>query len=388
MVPLYLDGNASTRLDGDVLAAMLPYLTEQYGNPSSKHGAGMRAGAAVLAARRQVQNLVGARADSEIVFTSGGTEADNMAILTALDNAAGRDEIVTTPVEHHAVLALLEHLEKTRGIVVRRVEVDSLGRIDLESWRSLMGPRTALACTMWANNETGNLHPVADLARIAHDAGALFFTDAVQAAGRVPIDVVAAGIDLLALSAHKFHGPKGAGALYVRYGLKAHQLLRGGRQERGRRAGTENVPAIVGLGDAAERAAERLESDSSRQRELRDRLQAGLRERLPGMTVLGDPDHRLANTLCVAFEGLESDDLVTLLAREGLWVSAGSACASGSMEPSHVLRAMKVPFDLARGAVRFSLTRETTPAEIDRALEVVPEVVDRLLSALQHRHVA
>lgn len=388
MVPLYLDGNASTRLDGDVLAAMLPYLTEQYGNPSSKHGAGMRAGAAVLAARRQVQHLVGARAESEIVFASGGTEADNMAILTALDNAPGRDEIVTTPVEHHAVLALLEHLEKTRGIVVRRVEVDSHGRIDLESWRSLLGPRTALACAMWANNETGNIHPVADLARMARDAGALFFTDAVQAAGRVPIDVVAMGIDLLSLSGHKFHGPKGSGALYVRYGLKAHQLLRGGRQERGRRAGTENVPALVGLGEAAERAASRLSADAAHQRELRDRLQQGLLARIPDMAVLGDPTHRLANTLCVALEGLESDDIVTLLGREGLWVSAGSACASGSMEPSHVLRAMKVPFDLARGAVRLSLTRETTPAEIEHALEIVPDVVTRLRAAQLHRHVA
>lgn len=388
MVPLYLDGNASTRLDGDVLAAMLPYLTEQYGNPSSKHGAGMRAGAAVLAARRQVQHLVGARAESEIVFASGGTEADNMAILTALDNAPGRDEIVTTPVEHHAVLALLEHLEKTRGIVVRRVEVDSHGRIDLESWRSLLGPRTALACAMWANNETGNIHPVADLARMAREAGALFFTDAVQAAGRVPIDVVAMGIDLLSLSGHKFHGPKGSGALYVRFGLKAHQLLRGGRQERGRRAGTENVPALVGLGEAAERAASRLPADAAHQRELRDRLQRGLLARIPDMAVLGDPTHRLANTLCVALEGLESDDIVTLLGREGLWISAGSACASGSMEPSHVLRAMKVPFDLARGAVRLSLTRETTPAEIERALEIIPDVVTRLRAAQLHRHVA
>lgn len=388
MAPLYLDGNASTRLDGDVLAAMLPYLTEQYGNPSSKHGAGMRAGAAILAARRQVQNLVGARADSEIVFTSGGTEADNMAILTALDNAPGRDEIVTTPVEHHAVLALLDHLEKTRGVVVKRVEVDSQGRIDPESWRTALGPRTALACAMWANNETGNIHPVADLARMAHDAGALFFTDAVQAAGRVPIDVVSMGIDLLSLSAHKFHGPKGAGALYVRYGLKAHQLLRGGRQERGRRAGTENVPALVGLGEAAERAASRLSADSARQRDLRDQLQRGLVSRIPDMAVLGDPSSRLANTLCVAFEGLESDDIMTLLGREGLWVSAGSACASGSMEPSHVLRAMKVPFDLARGAVRLSLTRETTTAEIERTLEIVPDVVSRLRTAQIHRHVA
>lgn len=388
MDPVYLDGNASTRVDERVLAAMIPMYRESFGNPSSKHGAGMRAGAAIHAARRQVQNLVGARADSEIVFTSGGTEADNMAILTALENAGDRDEIVTTAVEHHAVLALLDHLEHARGLVVRRIGVDSHGRIDLEAWRQALGPRTALACAMWANNETGNIHPVATLARMAHDAGALFFTDAVQAAGRVPIDVIEAGVDLLSLSAHKFHGPKGAGALYVKYGLKAHPLLRGGRQERGRRAGTENVPAIVGLGEACELAASRMSSEALRQGILRDRLQDGILSRVEGAVLLGDRGSRLSNTCCIAFDGLESDDIVTIAARDGLWVSAGSACASGSMEPSHVLRAMRVPFDLARGAIRFSLTCDTTQAEVERALEIVPAVVARLRSDRIQRHVA
>lgn len=380
MRPVYLDNNATTRMDHRVLAAMLPLLSEACGNPSSKHAAGMAAAAAVHGARRQVQRLIGAGSDSEIVFVSGGTEADNMAILTGLENRPGRDEIVVGAVEHPAVLALCDHLERSRGLTVRRVGVDAKGRLDLEEYASLLGPRTALVCVMWANNETGNVHPIARLSELAHAQGALFFTDAVQAAGRVHIDVDSYGVDLLSLSAHKFHGPKGVGALYVRKGLKVVPLIRGGRQERARRAGTENVPGIVGMGEAASLAVSRLMHDAAAMELLRDRLEESLRRDVPGCRVLGDPDAHLPNTLCVAFEDIESDDLLTLLDREGVQVSSGSACSSGSLEPSHVLRAMRVPFECLRGAIRFSLCRETSVLDVDRALEVLVPAVHRLAS--------
>lgn len=385
---VYLDNNASTRVDPAALEAMLPWFSGNWGNASSKHGWGMDAAAAIQKARRQVRRLVGAEMDSEIVFTSGGTESDNLAILSALDNRPDRDEIVVTEVEHPAVLALCDHLERTRGVVVRRVGVDSMGRLDLRAFRDALGPRTALACAMWANNETGNVHPVRVLAEMARSEGALFFADAVQAAGRVDIDVGSCYVDFLSVSSHKFHGPKGAGALYVHQGLRVHSLLRGGRQERGRRAGTENVPAIVGMGEAAELASVRMQRDGRIQESLRDRLRDGLMVAVPGCRELGDPENRLPNTLCMAFEDLEGDDLVTMLSREGVHVASGSACASGSSEPSHVLRAMKVPFGLIRGALRFSLSRETTPEEIDTVIRVLPGVVAKLHGPAAHRHVA
>ena len=378
MDPIYLDNNATTRVDPRVLEAMLPMFTEHYGNPSSKHGIGMRAAAAVQAARGQVQRLVGAEHDSEIVFTSGGTESDNLAILSCLDAQEGRDEIVVSAVEHPAVLSLCDHLARTRGITVHRIGVDGFGRFDLEGYRRVLGPRTALVSVQWANNETGTLFPIKVLAYLAHSCGALFHCDAVQAVGKVPVQVVAKGIDLLSFSAHKFHGPKGIGALYVRKGLKLHPQLRGGRQERGRRPGTENVPGIVGFGKAAELAQRLVLGEGARLSLQRDRLEHGILEAVPSSYSLGDAENRLPNTSNIAFENLESDEIITLLGLRGIHVSAGSACAAGTMEPSHVLRAMRVPFQLARGAIRFSLSRETSGGEIDHVLEILPAVVAQL----------
>ena len=253
--PVYLDNNATTRVDPQVVAAMLPFFSEQFGNASSLHSFGSPVADAVKIARRQVQELVGAAFDHEIVFTSGGTESDNAAILSALETQTGRNEVVTSMVEHPAVLALCEFLEKRRGVKVHRLPVDYRGRLDLEAYRQALSPRTAIVSLMWANNETGTLFPVVELAAMAHEAGALFHTDAVQAAGKIAMNLKDTAIDMASLSAHKLHGPKGIGALYVRKGVRLAPLVRGGRQERGRRAGTENAPAIVGFGKAAELAA-------------------------------------------------------------------------------------------------------------------------------------
>ena len=271
MRPIYLDNNATTRADPAVVAAMLPYFSEQFGNASSAHAFGSEVAGALKQARKSLQALLGAAFDHEIVFTSGGTESDNTAILSALDTQDGRDEIVTTAVEHPAILSLVEHLAASRGIKVHFVGVDALGRLDLDAYRSALGPRTAIASVMSANNETGTLFPVGQLAAMAHDAGALFHTDAVQAVGKIPIDLKATEIDMLSLSGHKLHGPKGIGALYVKKGVKFKPLIHGGHQERKRRGGTENVPAIIGMGKAAELALAHLEEELTRVKELRDR---------------------------------------------------------------------------------------------------------------------
>jgi cysteine desulfurase len=375
---VYLDNNATTRVAPEVVEAMLPYFTEHYGNASSAHEYGVSAGGAVKAARRCVQRLLGAEFDHEIVFTSGGTEADNTAILSALAGQQGRDEVVTTAVEHPAILALCRHLQDTGRAKVHLVPVDGRGRLDVVAFRAALGPRTAVASAMWANNETGTIFPVQELAAAAHEAGALFHTDAVQAAGKVAIDVREVAVDLLSLSAHKFHGPKGVGALYVRRGVKLAPLLRGGKQERARRAGTENVPGVVGLGKAAELAKDGLAEHEGRIGGLRDLLEHGLLEAAPGSAVTGDPEHRLANTTNVVFEYLESEAILTHLGRLRIAASSGSACASGSVEPSHVLRAMKIPHTAIHGSIRFSLSRYTSEADIARVLDVLPGVLARL----------
>jgi cysteine desulfurase len=375
--PIYLDNNATTRADPAVVAAMLPYFSEQFGNASSAHAFGSEVAGAVKQARKSLQALLGAAFDHEIVFTSGGTESDNTAILSALDTQEDRDEIVTTAVEHPAILSLVEYLAASRGIKVHFVGVDAQGRLDMDAYRSALGPRTAIASVMSANNETGTLFPVGQLARMAHDAGALFHTDAVQAVGKIPLDLKTTGIDMLSLSGHKLHGPKGIGALYLRKGTKFNPIIRGGPQERRRRGGTENVPGIVGLGKAAELALAHMEDEQTRVSALRDRLERGILQ-IGGCFVLGDPENRLPNTSNIAFEHLEGEAIIHHLNRAGVAASLGSACASGLMEPSHVLRAMNVPMTALRGAIRFSLSRDNTIDDVVCVLNLLPEIIAKL----------
>ncbi len=374
MTGVYLDNNATTRVAPQVLARMLPFFSEEFGNPSSLHRFGTAPALAVAEARRAVQALVGAVDPSEIIFTSGGTEANAMAIHAGLAADPARREIVTSAVEHPAILALCARLVQ-EGVTVHLIPVDRFGRLDLDAYRAAVGPQTALVSLMWANNETGTVFPVEGLAEIARAAGALFHTDAVQAAGKLPISLRGTDIDMLSLSAHKLHGPKGIGALYVRKGVPFQPLLRGGKQERGRRAGTENTPGIVGFGAAAELA---LRADRSGMAALRDELERGILARVPKCAALGDLLDRLPNTSCVAFDFIEGEAILMMLDRAGIAVSSGAACASGAIEPSHVMRAMKVPFTAAHGAIRFSLSRETTAAEIRQVLEVLPPIVEQL----------
>ncbi|HEY8214494.1 MAG TPA: cysteine desulfurase NifS [Methylocystis sp.] len=375
---VYLDNNATTRTDPEVVAKMLPFFSQEFGNASSSHGFGVEVSGAVREARRSVQKLLGAAHDHEIVFTSGGTESDNAAIMAGLAAHEGRDEIVTTAVEHPAILSLVEHLQKTRGVAVHLIGVDARGRIDLDAYRAALGPKTAIVSAMWANNETGTLFPVHELSRLAHEAGALFHTDAVQAVGKIPMDLQATQIDFLSLSAHKLHGPKGIGALYVRKGTKFNAFIRGGHQERTRRGGTENTPGIVGLGAAAELAGLRLQEDAAHIAALRDRLERGVTQRISGCRISGDVDNRLVNTSNIAFCDVEGEAVLTHLDRAGIAASTGSACTAGSTEPSHVLRAMRVPEEALLGAIRFSFSRENTVEEVDDVLETLPGIVAKL----------
>jgi cysteine desulfurase len=378
MRPVYLDNNATTRVDSEVVSAMLPYFTEHFGNASSMHAFGAEVGGAVKAARQRVQQLLGAEHDHEVVFTSGGTESDNAAILSALETQVGRNEIVTSSVEHPAILSLAKHLADTRGVKVHHIPVDSRGRLDLEAYRKALSSKTALATIMWANNETGTIFPVEKLAQLAHEVGALFHSDAVQAVGKIPIDLKTTPIDMLSLSGHKLHAPKGVGALYVRRGVRFRPLLRGGHQERGRRAGTENAPAIIALGRAAELALVSLHDEQTRVRALRDRLEAGLTASIERSIVAGDVDNRLPNTTNIAFEFIEGEAILLLLNRAGIAASSGSACTSGSLEPSHVLRAMNIPYTAAHGAIRFSFSRDNTEDDVDAVLEAMPPLIAKL----------
>jgi len=377
MGPIYLDNNATTQCDPQVVEAMLPFFTEQFGNPSSMHSFGNKVGLAVKKARAQVQALIGAEHDSEVIFTSCGTESDSTAILSALRAQPERKEIITSTVEHPAILTLAEHLEK-EGYTVHRVKVDSRGRIDLDEYRSKLSPQVAVASFMWANNETGTIFPVEEMAELAHEAGVMFHTDAVQAVGKVPIDLKQSKIDMLSISGHKLHAPKGVGVLYLKRSTRFRPLLRGGHQERGRRAGTENVPAIVGLGVAAELALEHMQFENTTVRRMRDQLQAGILAQVPNAFATGDVENRLPNTANIAFEYIEGEAILLLLNKEGIGASSGSACTSGSLEPSHVMRAMGIPYTAAHGTVRFSLSRHTRDCEIERVIQVVPPIVARL----------
>lgn len=377
MSDIYLDNNATTKVDPAVVEAMLPFFTEQFGNPSSLHNFGNRVGAALKKARQSVQTLLGAEHDSEIIFTSCGTESDSTAILSALKAQPERKEIITTTVEHPAILTLCDQLA-TEGYTVHKLEVDNRGRLDLDVYKSLLSDNVAIVSVMWANNETGTLFPVLEMAQLADEAGILFHTDAVQIVGKLPIDLKSASIHMLSLSGHKLHAPKGVGVLYLKRGTRFRPLLRGGHQERGRRAGTENSASIVALGKAAELALQHMEHENTVVKALRDKLQAGILATVPNAFVTGDPDNRLPNTLNIAFEYIEGEAILLLLNKAGIAASSGSACTSGSLEPSHVMRAMGIPYTAAHGTVRFSLSRYTTEDEIDRVIIAVPPIVAQL----------
>ncbi len=381
MRPVYLDNNATTRPDPDAVAAMLPYLAEHFGNPSSAHAFGAASREGMRKAREQVAALIGARAGDEIVFTSGGTEGDNTAIHAGLAANPGRNEIVVSAVEHPAILTLVKRLESEGRIKAHVVPVLPCGCLDRERYRAALSERVALVSIMWANNETGIVFPVEALAEEAKAVGAVFHTDAVQAAGRAPIALAGGAIDLLSLSAHKLHGPKGIGALYVRRGVKLTPLIAGGKQERARRAGTENVPGIVGFGKAAEIAARRMRGDAARMRSLRDRLESGILGRVRDAAALGAAAERQPNTSAIVFAEAEAEAVATLLAREAIAVSTGAACSAGSAAPSHVLAAMKIAMAEKFGAVRFSLSRDTDDDDVDRVLAVLPDIVAGLRPA-------
>ena len=377
MEPIYLDNNATTRVDPAVVEAMLPYFTEHFGNPSSLHAFGSQVGKAIKQARQQLQALLGAEHDSEIIFTSCGTESDSTALLSALKAQPERNTVITTTVEHPAILTLCDWLEK-EGYIVHRLKVDRKGRLDMDEYKSLLNDRVALVSVMWANNETGTLFPVEEMAELASARGIMFHTDAVQAVGKIPMSLKDSKIDMLSLSGHKLHAPKGIGGLYLRRGCRFRPLLRGGHQERGRRAGTENAPAIVALGKAAELARQHMEHENTEVKRLRDKLEKGILAQVTHAFATGDVSNRLPNTSNIAFEYVEGEAILLLLNKMGIAASSGSACTSGSLEPSHVMRAMGIPYTAAHGTIRFSLSRHTTEAEVDRVIQTVPPIIAQL----------
>ena len=373
---IYLDNNATTRTAPEAVAAMLPYFSEYYGNASSIHKFGGRLAKVVEEGRAKVAGFLGAD-PSEIIFTSCGTESDNAAILSALDVCPKRRKIVISTVEHPAILNLGKDLER-RGYTVVKIPVDSLGRLDMDRAREMIDEHTAVVSVMWANNETGNLYPVEALAELAHRAGALFHTDAVQAAGKIPFKLRDMNIDMLSVSGHKFHAPKGIGALYVRRGVRFRPFIVGGHQERGRRAGTENVPYIVGMGVAAELAMANFEMENTYVRKLRDDLHNRLVAAIPSVRVNGDMEHRLPNTTNLSFEYIEGESILMHMDIHGICASSGSACTTGSLEPSHVMRAMGVPYTAAHGAIRFSFSRYNTQEDVDTVVEVLPGIIEKI----------
>jgi len=376
MKTLYVDNNATTQVAPEVLEAMLPYFTEKYGNPSSMHRFGGIVGREIQDARAKVADMIGAAAE-EIVFTGCGTESDSTAIWAALNSYPDRRHIITTRVEHPAIKSLCETLQK-RGYRITFVPVDSEGHLNLDFLYRNLTDDTAIVSVMWANNETGVIFPVEAIAERVRAKGIVFHTDAVQAVGKIPVDVNTAGVDLLSISAHKLHGPKGIGALYVRRGTKFSPFLIGGHQEHGRRGGTENSASIIGFGKACELADAHIRDYSNSVQKLRDRLEQGLLQSVPRSMVNGDREKRLPNTLSIAFEYVEGESILLMLDEHGICASSGSACTSGSLEPSHVLRAMGVPFTAAHGSVRFSLSRFNTEEEIDFIIETLPPIIERL----------
>lgn len=376
MKTIYLDNNATTAVAPEVLAAMLPYLGEFYGNPSSMHSFGGQVGEAVDTARERIAALLGAGPD-EIIFTSCGSESDNTAIWSALQTQPEKRHLITTRVEHPAVLNVVQYWER-QGYHVTLLGVDGKGRLDLDEYAAALSDDTALVSIMFANNEVGDIYPIQTMAEMAKERGILFHTDAVQAVGKTPIDLRHLPVDMLSLSGHKIHAPKGIGVLYVRKGVRFRPFLRGGHQERGRRAGTENVPYIVGLGMAAQLSSDHMQEERVNVARLRDKLENGLLERIPDSMVNGDVENRLPNTSNIAFKNVEGEAILLMLDRLGICASSGSACTSGSLEPSHVLRAMGVPFNYAHGSVRLSLSRYTTEEDVDYVIENFPGVIETL----------
>ena len=369
---IYFDNNATTAVAPEVVEKMMPYLTEHYGNPSSMHSFGSKAAAAVDEARAGVAELVGAELANEIVFTGGGSESDNLAIVGTLHAYPEKKHLITTTVEHPAVLGLCRDLGKRHGYEVTYLKVDRQGHLDLGELHDALRPDTAVVSVMMANNETGVLFDCEEIGRIVKENGSVFHVDAVQASGKLALDVGSSCIDLLSLSGHKMHAPKGVGALYVRKGTKIPA------QERGRRAGTENVAALAGFGEACRLAGAGIEHENTVVRSLRNRLETGLLKNIPDSYCNGDPDFRLPNTTNISFNYIEGEGILLLLDRAGVAASSGSACTSGSLEPSHVLRAMGVPFTLTHGSIRFSLSRYNNAAEVDYVIEALPPIIARL----------
>jgi len=376
MRTVYLDNNATTQVAPEVTEAMQPFFNELWGNPSSMHYFGGQVAKYVEEARAKLAALLGAD-PSEIVFTSCGTESDNTAIKGAL-NATGRKmRVITSRVEHPAVLSPCRDL-KDQGYDVVEIGVDESGILDLNELEEELEKGPAVVSIMWANNETGVIFPIRKIARMVKESGSVMHTDAVQAVGKVPIDLEKVPVDMLSLSGHKLHAPKGIGALYVRKGTKMKTFIMGGHQEHGRRGGTENVPYIVGLGRAAELAASNMEEEVTRLAALRDRLEKGLLESCPDSRINGDTEHRLPNTTNISFQYIEGEAVLYHLSDIGVCASSGSACTSGSLEPSHVIRAMGVPFTAAHGSTRFSFSRYNTDEDVDYLLENMPRIVERL----------
>jgi cysteine desulfurase len=374
---VYADNNATTRVADEALDAMLPFLRDAYGNPSSMYALAFEPKHAVERARAQTAALINAAHPDEIVFTSCGTESDNYAIFGVLAVRPDKRHVIMSSVEHPAIFNLTETLQR-RGCRVTHVPVDAQGLLDLDALRAAVCDETALISVMWANNETGVVSPVAEACAIAREHGVVFHTDAVQAVGKLPVDVQATDVDLLALSGHKFHAPKGVGALYIKRGTRTRPFFVGGHQEHGRRAGTENVPGIVALGAAAELAGEFIQDEVTRVKALRDKLETELLARIPESHRNGHAELRTPNTTNITFKYVEGEAILLLMSDAGICASSGSACTSGSLEPSHVLRAMGVGHELAHSAVRFSLSRYTTAADVDHIIEHLPPIIERL----------
>ncbi len=376
MKPIYMDNNATTQVAPEVVEEMMPYFTQFYGNPSSMHTFGGNVGMKLKEARAKLADLLGARAE-EIVYTSCGTESDSTAIWAALRGNPDKRHIITSKVEHPAIKNLGEYLDE-HGYRTTFVPVDGKGNLDLDYLYDHLSDDTAIVSLMWANNETGVIFPVDEIAEKVASRGIVFHTDAVQAVGKIPINMAGSRVDMLSLSGHKLHAPKGVGALYVRKGTKYAPFLMGGHQEHGRRGGTENVAAIIGMGKAAELASDKMADENSRVMALRDNLENALLERIPNSMVNGDVSNRLPNTSSIAFEYVEGEAILLMMDEFNICASSGSACTSGSLEPSHVLRAMGVPFTAAHGSIRFSLSIYNTDDEVDLIIEKLPPIIERL----------